>query len=286
MCKILQSPSQYDGKILPPGNIFFFIVKIRMYDPIQIIEKTPKLMKTTRYKLFSFVMAACILFLVLTTLAMVFYPGGTRSNPNRQSYLFFENFFSELGLTHTYSGGPNQISFVLFTTALALAGLALAIYFIISPSLFWDSMSTRLLSLVGTFFGLISGLSFIGVAFTPANLYVTPHQIFVQLAFTSFFVGIVFYAPAILLNQSFPNLYAIVNIIFGVLLGVYIWLLFFGPSANSSNGLMIQVTGQKIIAYAAVISLFIQAYGSRRVVIDFDRRSVVKNTSNQVSTAG
>jgi hypothetical protein len=242
-------------------------------------------MQTTKYQLFSFVMAACFLFLVLTSLAMVFYPGGTRPAPGTKGYLFFENFFSELGLSRTYSGGPNNVSFLLFTAALALAGLALALYFTLSPSLFWDSRNTRVLSMCGTFFGIISGLSFIGVALTPADLYQAPHQLFVQLAFTTFFVGVVFYALAILLNRSYPNLYALVNITFGALLGVYIWLLFFGPSTNTPSGLMIQVAGQKIIAYAAIISVFIQAYGSRSMTAIQSEESRAEKLSNQVSTA-
>jgi hypothetical protein len=242
-------------------------------------------MQTTKYKLFSFIMAACFLFLVLTSLAMVFYPGGTRSAPGTKGYLFFENFFSELGLSRTYTGGPNNVSFFLFTAALALAGLALTLYFIISPSLFWDSRITRVLSLFGTFFGIISGLSFIGVAFTPADLYLEPHQLFVQLAFTTFLVAVVFYALAILLNRSYPNIYALVNITFGALLGAYIWLLFFGPSTNTSSGLMIQVAGQKIIAYAAIISVFIQAYGSRSMVVIQSEEKRAEKLSNQISTA-
>jgi glucan phosphoethanolaminetransferase (alkaline phosphatase superfamily) len=216
---------------------------------------------------------------------MVFYPGGTRSAPGTKGYLFFENFFSELGLSRTYTGGPNNVSFFLFTAALALAGLALTLYFIISPSLFWDSRITRVLSLFGTFFGIISGLSFIGVAFTPADLYLEPHQLFVQLAFTTFFVAVVFYALAILLNRSYPNIYALVNITFGALLGAYIWLLFFGPSTNTSSGLMIQVAGQKIIAYAAIISVFIQAYGSRSMVVIQSEEKRAEKLSNQISTA-
>ncbi len=220
-----------------------------------------------KQKLLSFVMDACLLFLILTTLSMLFYPGGTRSNPGTEGYLFFENFISELGLTQNYAGGSQTASFLLFTIALALAGLALALYFSIAPSLFWESHLTRALSLVGSFFGIISGLSFIGVAFTPANLYLTPHRLFVQLAFVTFFIAVAFYAIAIILNPIFPNLYAWVNIAFGVLLGIYIWLLFNGPGLNTENGLIIQVTGQKIITYAAIICMFVTAYGSRNAVI-------------------
>ncbi|MGW8250803.1 MAG: hypothetical protein ACWGO1_09195 [Anaerolineales bacterium] len=71
-----------------------------------------------RHKLLTLVMVACLLFPILTTLAMLFYPGGTRGNPDVQGYRFFENFFSELGLTQSYAGGSQTTSFVLFTLAL------------------------------------------------------------------------------------------------------------------------------------------------------------------------
>lgn len=242
-------------------------------------------MHTTKYKLLSLVMAACFLFLVLTILAMFFYPGGTRSNPDTQGYHFFENFFSEMGLTQTYAGETNTVSFTLFTVGLALAGTALALYFCIAPSLFWELRITRISSLIGSTFGFISGLSFMGVAFTPANLYLVPHRLFVQLAFVAFFVAVIFYTLAIFLYRSYPNLYAWVYISFGVLLGSYIWLFFFGPATTTPNGLLIQVTGQKIIAYAAILCMFIQAYGSRSVLATKDDEDRHDARADQISTA-
>lgn len=217
-----------------------------------------------RHKFLSFVIAVCLLFPILTALSMLFYPGGTLDDPSTSGYRFFENYFSELGLSQSYAGGPQTASFLLFTTALTLAGMALAAYFIIAPSLFWERRTFRLFSLVGSIFGVLSGLSFIGVAFSPADLYLAPHSLFVQLAFMTFFVAAVFYTPAFFLHPGFPNLYGWVDLSFGVLLGIYVWLLFYGPGSGTRSGLIIQVTGQKIIAYAAVTSIFIMAYGSQR----------------------
>jgi len=211
-------------------------------------------------------MVACLLFPILTALAMFFYPGGTRTNPGAPGYSFFENFFSELGLSQSYAGGPQTASFMLFTTALTLAGAALVLYYGLAPSLFWETTRLKVLSILGSIFGIISGISFIGVAFTPADLYLAPHAFFVQLAFLAIFIAVTFYAVAIFLQPDFPNRFGWVNLSFGFLLGIYIWLLFNGPSPESHPGLVIQVTGQKIIAYAAVISMFITAYGSRRVL--------------------
>ena len=219
-----------------------------------------------RHKLLTLVMIACLSFPVLTTLAMLFYPGGTRSNPELQGYRFFENCFSELGLMQSYSGGPQTASFILFTLALALAGAALVIYYCLAPSIFWGKTSLKILSLAGSFFGVTAGLSFIGVAFTPADVYLAPHALFVQLAFVTYFVAVSIYAAAIFIQPDFPNKYGWVNLSFGILLGVYVWLLFYGPATDTQSGLVIQVTGQKLIAYAAVASMFVISYGSRQVL--------------------
>lgn len=221
-----------------------------------------------RRKFLTFVMAACLLFPILTALAMLFYPGGTRDDPSTRGYRFFENFFSELGLSQSYAGGPQTASFLLFTTALTLAGIALVAYFIIAPSLFWERRKLRLLSLVGSIFGVISGLSFIGVALSPADLYLATHSLFVQLAFVALFVAVAFYTPSVFLQPGFPNVYGWIDLSFGILLGIYVWLLFKGPGSGSHSGLIIQVTGQKIIAYAAVTSMFFMAYGSQRYLDD------------------
>jgi len=203
----------------------------------------------------------CIQFVVLTLIAMVFYPGGTHADPTTKGYSFFRNFFSDLGLTETISGDPKFASFLLFTLAMVLAGTALAIFFIAFPQLLSSSRLGKWLSILGSIAGTVSGLAFIVVAL-PGNLYPRPHSLSVQIAFLAFFVAVLFYAPALFLKRGYPKTYAWTFVAFTILLGVYIWLLFEGPSTSTSTGLIIQATGQKIIVYAAIISMFIQSYGA------------------------
>ncbi len=50
-------------------------------------------------------------------------------------------------------------------------------------------------------------------------------------------------------------------VFFALLVG-YVWLLEFGPSAAASyQGQVIQATGQKVIVYAAIMSVTFQAWG-------------------------
>ena len=206
---------------------------------------------------------SCIQFIVITFIAMFFYPGSTYTDTTTTGYSFFHNFFSDLGTTETYAGQANTVSAILFFIALATCGLGLSIFFVVLPQLFTQTRSSQIVSILGSIFGVITGLSFVGVAFTPANLYLDAHVLFVYFAFSAFLIVSIFYTIAIFLNRTYPNQYAAVFMAFAILLAAYLWLLFGGTSAD--DVILIQATGQKIIVYAAIISMLIQALGVSQV---------------------
>lgn len=220
---------------------------------------------TWRDWVFVFVMFGSAQFVLLTLLGMLFFPGGTFINPASNGYSFFMNFFSDLGRTHTLLGASNRPAFILFTAALFLAGLSLSLFYIAIPALFTGGRVGRWLSILGSVFGIISGLSFTGIALTPADLLLEPHQMFVTLAFTSFFLAVLCYLPATIIHPSYPKTYAWVYLGFAVVLGIYLLLFFLGPSPGTSTGLIIQATGQKTVVYAAILCMFIQGFGARNM---------------------
>ena len=217
--------------------------------------------KSLRQHIFSATMVGCIQFVLLTFIAMLFYPGGTHDNPAAPGYSFFNNFFSDLGLTVSPSGETSTVSFFLFTLSLTLAGLAIILFFLASPALFKNTPG-RIPSLLGSIVGVLSGLFYIGIAFTPADLHLEWHGNFVLLAFSSFLLVVILYTLAIFLNKDYPNRYAYVYLVFAVLLAAYLWLLFAGPS-----DIRIQATGQKVIVYAEIFCMFIQAYGAQKIEV-------------------
>lgn len=208
------------------------------------------------------VMWACGLFVGLTILGMFFYPGGTWDNPQLDGYHFFQNFFSDLGMWTTPGGQSNPVAAALFFVALSGAGLGLILFFLTFPRFFAHYGGLKWLSWLGRIIGVWSGLSFIGIAFTPADLFMTAHVNFVYTAFLSLPVAILIYALAIWRHETFPNRYAAVLFGFTLCLMGYIWLLFFGPTGVTPQGFNYQATGQKIIVYIAIASMFILAYGA------------------------
>ena len=215
---------------------------------------------------FRWVMWGCGIFVVLTFITMLIYPGGTRFDPGASGYTFFQNFFSELGFTVTRGGLPNPIAAPLFFIALTMAGLGLVLFFVVSPQFFWRSRLLKMLSSFGSFFGIVSGLAYVGIALTPANLLPAPHREFVLLAFRAFLPAVLFYILAIVLHREYPNRFAGVYLIFAGLLAAYILLITRGPDIDTAQGVLIQATGQKIIVYAAIITILIQSWGAIRLL--------------------
>jgi hypothetical protein len=209
---------------------------------------------------FRFVLFACLWFLALTGIAMLVYPGGAHQNKHSVGYLFFSNFFSDLGRTVAHNGAQNTLSASLFFMALCCAGAALIAFFI-GFSVFFgkDSPVSKGFAWLGSLFGIIAGLCFIGVACTPANLAGAAHIGFVYSAFRTFLIAVFIYGFVILFDGGFPRWAASIFAIFTALLVAYIVLLTSGPSLTSKQGVLIQATGQKVIVYASVISIGMQS---------------------------
>jgi hypothetical protein len=65
-------------------------------------------------------------------------------------------------------------------------------------------------------------------------------------------------------DKLFPKVFAWVFAVFCLLLIGYYLLITNGPGFTSPQGLVIQAVGQKIIAYASIISIFFQSLGAYR----------------------
>ncbi len=218
------------------------------------------------HQLIRLAIIAVAIFIVFTVIGMFLYPGGTFENPEATRYIFFKNFFSDLGRTVAPDGQRNMLVAALFFLALTSAGVGLILFFVTMPGILRGPVIGKVLSIAGSVVGIIAGLSFIGVAFTPVDLYSAEHGDFVQLAFISFLIATLLYIPAIFLDKNYPNRYGFVFVGFALILGAYVWLLFNGPNLSTVQGLVVQVTAQKIVVYSAIISVLIQAYGAEKVM--------------------
>ena len=197
---------------------------------------------------------------------MITYPGGTHDNHFATKYIFHENYFSDLGRATTFLGESNLPSHILFTSALTLVGLALICFFCIFPIFFTSSKIAKILTIIGTINGIFTAVFYIGIGFTPYDVYGYMHSFFVHAAFLSSIVTITLYMIAIFLEKEYPNLFGWIAVVFLVLLVGYIYILFNGPGVDSVSSFNIQSVGQKIIVYSEIIFFAVQAFGSLRIV--------------------
>lgn len=192
-------------------------------------------------------------FIVVTIIAMFFYPGG---------YNFFFNYFSALGrtttaATHTLPNAPNVISFVMFFTAIIIVAISIIPFFLIIRILFKDQKNTNVIAWVGSIAGLASSPFLMGVAIFPSDLFpggTGLHSLSAQFFFIMFAVAIVIYSIAIFLNDEYQNGYAI----FGVVLAIF--AIFYAIKIFQILGLgFLDAIMQKTVVYSFIVWAMIQS---------------------------
>ncbi len=204
--------------------------------------------------------AAAVVFAVLTVAAMLAYPGGAKYDHGSTGYLFFQNFFSDLGATKTYTGRSNTTSHVLFIVAAVSVGVAM-----IAFSTTWRTVAARRARgarRASPGRAIVSGVGFIGVAVTPWIACSTPTtrcpaRVGVLLVY-------VLCLLALHVRNAWPPAYVAANAVYLIVLALYVLVLFAGPGLDTKAGLEFQVAAQKIVVYSSIVNLAIQAIGVRR----------------------
>ncbi len=204
-------------------------------------------------------LGSCISFLVLLTIGMLFFPGGTILDHSTKGYGFFSNFISELGRTKSFSGKTQWVSFFCFDTALithAIAMFAFNIYFL-------QHTNSKQISKPAYYTALVCGSLFpimlTGIALTPCDLYLPYHMKFVRIGFGLLLPLSFAYTILIRKHHLLPNKYGNVMLSIVIAIGFYLVMIFFGPNPHKVG--YIQQTAQKIIVYSMIFSLLYLSTG-------------------------
>lgn len=150
--------------------------------------------------------------------------------------------------------------------ALAAVGLAIIAFSFNATAISRTAGKSRLVGRFALACGIISGAAFTGIAATPDNVNDSLHLLFVQVAF-GFLLLFVVFLVVLQLRVGWATGYLVPNFLYLALLAAYVALLFFGPNIDTLRGLETQAVGQKIIVYASILNVSVQAYGVRRLVI-------------------
>ncbi|GAG80543.1 unnamed protein product, partial [marine sediment metagenome] len=120
----------------------------------------------------------------------------------------------------------NLVSSIIYNSSLFFMGALLIPYFIVVSYEFKGLKEARWFSAAGSVAGLFLSIMLIGASLTPADLFLDIHLMFGMLAF---FVGLplaILFCVAIVTNKEYPNIYAIVYAVLGVVLFIFIISMF------------------------------------------------------------
>tara|TARA_Y100000994_G_scaffold237189_1_gene228491 strand:- start:1533 stop:2258 length:726 start_codon:yes stop_codon:yes gene_type:complete len=216
-----------------------------------------------------------IIFILLNITAMIFYPGGNLNDPNQVGYFFRYNFFSDLGMTVSHSYENNMISCILFNLSLCIVGFTFGMLFLSIRNLFSDF---PILSNLATILGIIGCISFVGVAFTPSNLYLDSlndpwlHIIFAHWIFRSLSGVSLLYSILIFKTKNFKNKYAYGFILFGILVLAYVLYseIFLKDPRVYPEYLIRHVLSQKMVVIWILFSMYFYSIGVGEYLSNFN----------------
>jgi len=188
----------------------------------------------------------CVQFIIITIIAMFFYPGG---------YSFLDNFFSHLGFTKSANNGqPNTISFILFITTMTITAIFIIPFWLSIRTIFTETNKLKYTSWIGTIIGLSSCPFIVLIALTPGDIMRNLHLLVTMLFFLLFASAIIIYSIAILFNREYENLYAYTGFAMAVLLLLYM------------SVFLLNAAVQKITVYVLFSWIIIQAMKTWKIL--------------------
>ncbi|NHI93887.1 MAG: DUF998 domain-containing protein [Candidatus Lokiarchaeota archaeon] len=196
-----------------------------------------------------FTLFGAIQFIILTIIAMFFYPSG---------YVFWTDHFSNLGLIYTYSIPKklNLISFTLFVVTMILGGISFLPFWLSIPSKFKDKTETKIISWICLLTGVASSVFMILIAIFPADFFPFQHVFAAVGFFLLFTIAVLFHSLLILKNEKYGygfSLIGFITTIFGTIYVVGLWTGMYGGIFGTLDAII-----QKFAVYSFIIWMIIQ----------------------------
>ncbi len=218
-----------------------------------------------------------VAFIVLIGLSMMLYPGGNIVDRTSVHYNFFLNFFSDLGSTFTPSGKQNTASDVLFLIAMGMFGLIMIYYSRIWRGIYIEVHELTTIGILSKISLIVSGLCFIGMAFSPWNLHFENHVILFKCAMLGYLIWTLLILVLQQKNEKIRSLF-ILNAFLLFVLGIYVYTLLSSDDFGTARNIEFHAFSQKVVFLLISLNLLIQSVGLLGFLRRADfRRSGMKN---------
>ena len=216
--------------------------------------------RSIRAHFFTLTVIGSIIFILLLIVGMITYSGGTRFNYTEPNYSFSENYLSELGSIGTYSGETNLASRILFAAAILIGGIGLVIFYYNVAFLFQDAPTKIIIiSKVASFFGIISSLMCVSIAFLPIDVFKIAHRICVYIFGFLVLPAQILFAVAIFLDRNYHNIYGWLYAAFAFILIAYIVMNIIIKFDAPYEQEVVKIIGQKIVIFSNAFNIALQA---------------------------
>lgn len=201
---------------------------------------------------------------LLTSIAMLLYPGGTLRDPSTSGYSFFQNSLSDLGNTVAWGGQENSRGALCFLCGFAILAIAGVACLVALVHVYSSSPPTRWVARTAGAAGLLSCAALLGAALMPPDRHPALHGQFTWLALGALLVAILLFTLATALDDRFPRRVPIGWLALALVLVA--WMSVMRWPAITDLQLTIPVTLQKIVAVALLVIFYFQSYEAERAV--------------------
>ena len=185
-----------------------------------------------------------IVFIIITAIIMLIYPGG---------YNFVLNTISSLGRLVT-NAVPTPHHWFLFAFACTFVAVCSIFFFFTIRTLFVEPKYLFYLAWVGTILGILAAFFLSGLAIFAMDVFPSEHGLATQAFFLLISVTVVIYTIGIFLNKDYENLYGLIGIIIAILSFTYlVGIIISEPTIGSA-------AMQKIAVYGLILWSVFQGY--------------------------
>ena len=184
-------------------------------------------------------------YLFTTIILINLYQGGSYFHPETANFVLYQNYLSDLGRSYYYNGKVN-LFWSLYSATLFLVAIGTVLFFYIL-----SRMVLKKRTLI-VFFGLLSGIGFLGVSFYLVDTDFSYHILSGRLAYVSFLLG----SLTTMVNWKkihYPNVYLWLMILNFFLFGYLVMLFVMPPSFENEFFLAIRTVSQKIIVFIQIL---------------------------------
>lgn len=212
--------------------------------------------KNWREKAFLFNMISVVILIILSSVAMLLYAGGTSVNPSASGYSFWVNQLGDLYRITAWSGKDNIASRILQNLHNIVNSISLFL-FAIAFRYFFDETEDEF-SEYGLYGLIARGCFSLLQIFFPPDIYLVLNAFIALFMFLAATIAAYSYSIAIYHNKEYPNIYRVVFIVGAVFFGIWFSIILLAILMGGGYPAAVE----KILYYVSCVIGFIVFYGA------------------------